>query len=315
MAVNVGIDVSKDWLDVHLLPDGQSWQLANDAEGHQELIQRLAPFKVARIVLEATGNYQRLLVSSLALAQLPVVVINPRQARDFAKSLGKLAKTDQIDAESLALFAERIQPQLRPLASDCELELREILARRDQLMGMRTMEMNRQQQAHGVKVRRGLKDHIDYLNKRIEAIDNELGTLIKNTPLWQDKIDLFKTVPGIGDQTARVLVIEMSAALDGTGSRQEMAALVGIAPLNRDSGTMRGRRTTWGGRSSVRRVLYMATLTASRCNPIIKPFYDRLIAAGKPKKVALVACMRKLLTILNAMLRTQRPWKNPALTT
>jgi transposase len=314
-AVNVGIDVSKDRLDVHLLPEGQTLQVSNDAAGHQELMTLLEPLKVERIVLEATGSYQRLLVSSLALAHLPVVVVNPRQARDFAKSLGRLAKTDKIDAASLALFAEKIQPELRPLANESELKLREMLARRDQLIGMRTMESNREKQAHDVKVRRGLKEHINYLNKRIEAIDDELDTLIKGTPLWQDKVDLLKTVPGVGDQTARVLVIEMAAALDGTGSRQQMAALVSIAPLNRDSGTMRGRRAIWGGRSTVRRVLYMATLSASKCNPIIKPFYNRLIAAGKPRKVALVACMRKLLTILNAMLRTQQPWKNPVVVT
>jgi transposase len=277
------------------------------------LIERLAALRVERIVLEATGGYERLVVTALMVAGLPVVVVNPRQVRDFAKALGKLAKTDRIDAEVLARFAVAVRPALRPLPDESEQKLRETLARRSQLMGMRTMELNRLQQAHASQVRRDVQAVVSFLDKRLRAIDKELDELIKGSPIWQKKVELLKTVPGIGEQTARTLIADLSEL--GSCSRQQIAALVGVAPLNRDSGTLRGRRMTWGGRRAVRQALYMATLVASRFNPVIRSHYERLRQAGKKAKVALVACMRKLLTTLNAMLREQKPWKNLAVVT
>ena len=309
----VGIDVSKDWLDVHLLNSQACERLENCAEGQRRLIERLAALRVERIVLEATGGYERLVVTALMVAGLPVVVVNPRQVRDFAKALGKLAKTDRIDAEVLARFAVAVRPALRPLPDESEQKLRETLARRSQLMGMRTMELNRLQQAHASQVRRDVQAVVSFLDKRLRAIDKELDELIKGSPIWQKKVELLKTVPGIGEQTARTLIADLSEL--GSCSRQQIAALVGVAPLNRDSGTLRGRRMTWGGRRAVRQALYMATLVASRFNPVIRSHYERLRQAGKKAKVALVACMRKLLTTLNAMLREQKPWKNLAVVT
>lgn len=306
----VGIDVSKEWLDVHWLSGAIAVRFENSAEGQRMLVERLAAASVERIVLEATGGYERLLVAALAAAKLPVVVVNPRQVRDFAKALGQLAKTDRIDAAVLARFAAAVRPELRPLPSEDEQKLRETLARRAQLIGMRTMEMNRLQQAQSRKVRSDVQAVLNFLDKRLRAIDDELETLIRAAPLWQQKVDLLKSVPGVGDQTARTLVADLSEL--GSCSRQQIAALVGVAPLNRDSGTLRGRRMTWGGRAVVRRALYMAALSASRCNPAIRAHYERLRKAGKRPKVALVACMRKLLTILNAMLRQRHPWKNLA---
>jgi transposase len=306
----VGIDVSKEWLDVHLLSEASSARFENSAEGQRALVERLVVVSVERVVLEATGGYERLLVAALAAAHLPVVVVNPRQVRDFAKALGQLAKTDRIDAAVLARFAAAVRPELRPLASEDEQKLRETLARRTQLIGMRTMESNRLQQAQTSQVRYDLQAVLRFLEKRLQAIDDELDTLIKASPLWQEKMDLLKSVPGVGDQTARTLVADLAEL--GTCSRQQIAALVGVAPLNRDSGTLRGRRTTWGGRAVVRCALYMATLSASRWNPTIRAHYECLRKAGKKPKVALVACMRKLLTILNAIMRERTPWKKLA---
>jgi transposase len=303
----VGIDVSKEWLDVYLLAGKTSERFENSADDQRRLAERLAAVPVERIVLEATGGYERLLVSVLMAADLPVVVVNPRQVRNFAKAVGKLAKTDRIDAEVLACFAAAVRPKLRPLPNEYEQKLRETLARRAQLIGMRTMEMNRLQQAHAIQVRRDVQAVVNFLDKRLRAIDQELDELIKASPVWQEKVDLLKTVPGVGEQTARTLIAALSEL--GSGSRQQLAALVGVAPLNRDSGTFRGQRMTWGGRAVVRRALYMAVLSASRFNPTIRAHYQRLRQAGKKAKVALVACMRKLLTILNAMLRDRKPWR------
>ena len=302
----VGIDVSKDWLDVHLLIQGDAERFENGPDGHLALVQRLSMLPVERIVLEATGGYERLVVAELAAAKLPVVVVNPRQVRDFAKALGKLAKTDEIDAEVLARFAAAVRPPLRPLPNESEQKLRETLARRGQLIGMRTMESNRLKQAHSKKVRADVESVVAFLNQRLQAIDKNLDELIKESPAWQEKTDLLKTVPGVGDQTARTLVAELSQL--GMSSRQEIAALVGVAPMNRDSGQLRGKRMTIGGRANVRIALYMATLSATRFNPRIRAHYQHLRQAGKQAKVALVACMRKLLVILNAMLRDQQPW-------
>jgi transposase len=257
--------------------------------------------------MEATGGYERLAAAELAAAGLPLVIVNPRQARDFAKALGKLAKTDRIDAEVLARFGQAVRPELRPLPDASQQKLRETLARRSQLLGMRTMELNRLKQTHTKHIRADVEAVVKFLNQRLQAIDQELDELIKDSPAWQETIDLVKTVPGIGKQTARTLIADLAEL--GTSSRQQIAALVGVAPMNRDSGTLRGKRTTFGGRATVRKALYMAALVATRFNPVIRAYYQKLLNVGKPKKVALVACMRKLLGILNAMLRKRETWK------
>jgi transposase len=307
----VGLDVSKERLDVQLL-DGPSQQFANTAAGHQALLAWLKPWSVQRLVLEATGGYERLVVAALVAAGLPVVVVNPRQVRDFAKALGRLAKTDAIDALVLARFAHVVKPPLRPLPDEHVLKLRELLARRSQLIDMHTMETNRLHQAHGRRVRSDLLSSIEFIDKRLKRLEDEIDAELQQSPVWHEKLDLLQTVPGIGPQTARVLVVELPEL--GSCSRQQGAALVGLAPMNRDSGQFRGQRMIIGGRAPVRRALYMATFTASRSNPIIRAHYQKLRAAGKPFKVALVACMRKLLTILNAILREKKPWQ-PTLAT
>ena len=306
----VGIDVSKDWLDLHVL-EGASQRFGNTAEGHRSLIALLEPQPVQRVVLEATGGYERQLVAALVAAELPVVVTNPRQVRDFAKALGMLAKTDRIDAHVLARFAQAVQPAPRPIADQHTQKVREFMARRAQLIEMRVMESNRLKQANAHRVRSDLLSSIEFIDKRIKRLDDEIDEEIQGSPTWQGKVDLLLSVPGIGPQTARVLVVELPEL--GSCSRQQGAALVGLAPMNRDSGQFRGKRMIIGGRAGVRRALYMAALSASRSNPVIRQHYKKLRAAGKPFKVAIVACMRKILTIVNAMLRKGLPWQ-PAIT-
>jgi transposase len=308
----VGIDVSKDTLEVHVLG---AWaeRFGNSVEGLREVERRLAELLPERIVMEATGGYERLAASELSLAGLPVVVVNPRQARDFAKAIGKLAKSDEIDAEVLALFGRAVRPELRPLPDETQHRLREILARRSQLIQMRTAESNRLGQLADKTMRKSVEHHLSFLKKQLDQLEKDLDRMIRDSPIWQAKADLLRTVPGIGPQTARTLVAELSEL--GAASRQQLAALVGVAPMNRDSGTLRGKRVTTGGRTSVRTALYMATLTATKYNEVIRAHYAKLLRAGKSKKVALVACMRKLLGILNAILRNQQPWNPPTLKT
>jgi transposase len=307
--VFVGIDVSKDQLDV-ALPDGtHSW--TNDSDGHRQLVEQLGKLPLQMIVLEATGGYERAITAELAVAGLPVVVVNPRQVRDFARATGRLAKTDRIDAAVLAEFGRAVRPPQRPMP-DAEAEkLREKLARRRQLVQMLSAEGNRLQQAHGASVRKSICDVQQTLTKQLARIDDDLQRTIQQTPAWREKENLLRSVPGIGPQTALSLLVELPEL--GSCSRQQIAALVGVAPLNRDSGKFRGQRTTWGGRPTVRKALYMATLTATRHNPKIRNHYQGLLKAGKRKKVALVACMRKMLCILNAILRDQTPWKTPTI--
>ena len=313
-AFSAGLDVSKDGLDLATLGDGEavvaSRRFDNTPAGCRELVKFLAAVAVERIVLEATGGYERTAVAELAAAGLPVVVVNPRQVRDFAKALGLLAKTDRLDAEVLARFAQRIRPELRPLPDENALILRDLLARRAQLIEMRTMESNRLKQTHTEQVAVDLRASIAFLERRLRSLDDELDDRLRQSPVWQEKVDLLQTVPGVGPQTARTLVVELSEL--GACSHQAIAALAGLAPMNRDSGEFRGRRMIVGGRPSVRRALYMAALAASRHNPIIRLHYEKLRRAGKPFKVALVACMRKLLIILNAMLRNRSSWKKTA---
>lgn len=307
-SVYVGIDVSKLTLDIGT-SGGELWSCANRESDYVELIQRLRGLDVKQVVLEASGGYEGAVVATLAAANLPVLVVNPRQVRDFAKACGKLAKTDRIDALMLARFAERIQPELRPLKDEQTQALEALIARRRQLLEMLVAERQRFAVA-APNVRGDIKETIHFLVKRLKDIDSELDGLMRQTPLWREREELFKPVKGVGPQTLRILCASLPEL--GKLSRQKIAALVGVAPYNCDSGTMRGKRVCWGGRVAVRNVLYMAAVSASRCNPVIRAFYQRLVKAGKAKKLATIACMRKLLTILNAMARDSSAW-NPAL--
>jgi transposase len=302
----VGIDVAKAQLDIALRPTGERWAVPNDAEGIATLVERLQAHHPALIVLEATGGLERAATVALAAAGLPVVVVNPRQARDFARATGQLAKTDALDARALAHFAEAVRPTPRPLPDAQTQELRALLGRRQQLIAIRTAEQNRLAGTHG-RIQTDIEAHITWLNARLATLDNDLETMLRSSALWRANDDLLQSAPGIGPVCARTLLLELPEL--GTLTRQQIAALVGVAPLNCDSGTLRGRRTIWGGRAHVRTVLYMGTLVATRYNPRIKAFYERLLAAGKVKKVALTACMHKFLTILNAMLKHRTPWQ------
>lgn len=303
----VGIDVSKHRLDVHLLPSHQAFHYPNDETGHEGLLAQLQSCPPERIVLEATGGYHVPLTAKLAQAGLPVAVVNPRQVRDFAKALGKLAKTDGIDAQVLALFAQVIAPAPRPLPDETTQHLAGLVMRRRQLIEMRTAEQNRLALAYP-KLRADIQTHIAWLTQRIDDVDHDLDDALQQSPLWLEKATLLTSTKGVGTTTAATLVALLPEL--GQLNRRQIGALVGVCPFNRDSGTMRGKRAIFGGRAPVRAALYMATLSAVRYNPAIRDFHQRLIAAGKRPKVAIVACMRKLLTILNAMLRDQRPWKS-----
>lgn len=303
----VGIDVSKNSLDVHVRPDGARKSFPNTPEGCASLVSFLKPYSCSRVVLEATGAYEKNIVAELAAAQLPVVVLNPRVARNFARAAGLLAKTDSIDAEALAHYAQVMLPPLRPLPSPAENELSELLTRRKQLINLRTAESNRLLMARASKVRKSIEIIIAELNKQIDLIDKDLDRIIEQSDLWREKDIIIQSVPGVGRITACAILADLPEL--GTLNRREIASLAGVAPMNNDSGKMHGKRSICGGRSYLRSVLYFATLAAVRCrNHLIKPFYDRLIAAGKPPKVALTACMRKLLSALNVMLRDNQPW-------
>ena len=300
----VGIDVSKDRLDI-ATSSGERWYCANREGDFVELIEKLKGWSVELIVLEASGGYEGAVAGSLSDAALPVVVINPRQARDFAKACGRLAKTDQIDASVLASFAEKIRPEPRALKDEQTRELQALLQRRKQLLNMLVSERQRLQIATA-NVRTDIREHIHFLVKRLKDVNRDLDDLMRKTELWREREQLFKPVKGVGPQTLRTLCALLPEL--GKLNRRKIAALVGLAPYNCDSGTLRGKRHCWGGRAEVRSVLYMAAVTASRCNPVIRAFYERLVKAGKAKKVVLTACMRKLLTILNAMARDASSW-------
>lgn len=301
----VGIDVAKAQLDVAV--DGMEAveRVANDAGGITAVVHRLQRTVPTLVVLEATGGYELALVAALGIAGLPVVVVNPRQVRDFAKATGQLAKTDRIDARILARFAAVIRPAVRPLADEAHQDLEAVVSRRRQLSEMLTAEQARLTVASRA-VRPSLRKHIAFLKRELHGADHDLGQLIKASPVWREADDLLQSVPGVGDVTAHTLIASLPEL--GTLDRRAIAKLVGVAPLNHDSGQHRGQRTIWGGRADVRRVVYMAALVASRWNPVIRAFYRRLRLAGKAPKLALVACMRKLLTILNSILKTKRPW-------
>ena len=308
----VGIDVSKAQLDVAVRPTGKRWVLPYDETGIEGLIPQIVDLEPALVLLEATGGLELPLVAALAAAALPVVVVNPRQVRDFAKATGTLAKTDTLDAGVLAHFADAVRPEVRPL-KDAETQvLNSLTARRHQVMTMLVSEKNRLGTASGAVSPRAvsprIEAHIAWLEQELSDLDKGLRQTLRQSPVWREKDDLLRTVPGVGPQLSLTLLAHLPEL--GTLDRKQIAALVGVAPYNRDSGTRRGKRAVWGGRSRVRAVLYMGALVASRHNPAIRDFYQRLLAAGKPKKVALVASMRKLLVTLNAMLKHGYPWRD-----
>lgn len=309
----VGIDVCKARLDVAVCPSGEPWSVSNDTAGVAALTARLAALAPERIVVEATGRLEAIVVGALVAAGLPVVLINPRQVRDFARAAGQLAKTDSIDARILARFAEAMRPPVRRLPDEQAQRLRDLLARRRQLIDMHTAEENRLAPTTVPGIRREIQPHLRWLEKRRDAVDGELAVAIKGSPLWQHRDTLLQSTPSVGPVLSRTLLADVPEL--GQLDRKRIAALVGVAPLNRDSGRFRGRRSVWGGRAHVRTVLYMATLNAIRFNAVIRHFHQRLIAAGKKPKVAIVACMRKLLTILNAMIRDNTCWSPRPLST
>lgn len=301
----VGIDVSKDQLDVAVRPSGEKAQFGNHDDGIDQLIQKIEPLRPTLIVLEATGSYHRLLLSRLVAGGLPTIAINPRQARDFARAMGRLAKTDAIDADVLSEFGEKIRPELRSITDEATQQLEAACTRRRQLVGMLSAEKNRLHSSPS-SVRSQIKKHIQWLEKHIQDLESDLDRQIRSSPAWREKDDLLRSCKGIGPTTSHTML----ACLPELGqlNRHEIAALVGVAPFNQDTGKYRGHRHVQGGRSDVRSVLYMATLAAIRHNPVIRKFHQRLITAGKLKKVAITACMRKLLVILNAIVRHNKPW-------
>jgi transposase len=305
--VNVGIDVAKDTLEIAVRPNNEEWSTQNRIEDFPALIEKLQQIAPERIILEATGGWEAPLANHLAAAGLPVVVINPRQARDFAKATGKLTKTDKVDARGLAHFGEAVKPQVRPLPDEQTQALAALLTRRRQLVEMLAAEKNRLvtvQRRPALK--RDVEEHIKWLEKRIGQLDDDLREQLENSAAWRANDQLLQSVPGVGDVTSRTLLSQLPEL--GALSDKEIAALVGVAPHAYDSGKRKGQAHIRGGRASVRSILYMAALTATRCNPVIKAFYQRLLVKGKLKKVALTACMRKLLVILNSMIKKQKSW-------
>jgi len=304
----IGIDIAKDTIDISVLPSGDNWSVGTTPAELSETVDRLVALKPTNIVMEATGGYETRLAALLITTGLPVAVVNPRQVRDFGRALGILAKTDAIDAHLIALFAEKVQPECRPIPTDDERALKELLIRRRQLVDMRTAELNRQKQTNSQQVYNSITQLIDFINHDLDTIEHEIDKRIKASPVWRAKEKLLQSVPGIGKVTASMLIVTLPEL--GQLNRRQIASLVGLAPMNRDSGTFRGRRMITGGRASIRSGLYMPILSAVRYNPKIKQFYDRLIDAGKLEKVALTASMRKLLTMLNAIIRENQPWRS-----
>lgn len=302
----VGVDVSKAFLDVHIRPALRTFRVPRSEAGLRELVSELRPLQPALVVLEATGKLETPVVSALHEAQLAVAIVNPRQVRDFARALGQLAKTDRIDADVLSRFAEAVKPEARPLIDEQTRALRALVDRRKQLVDMLVAETQRLNGCEKV-VRKQIQGHITWLEKRISQSEDDIDKMMRQSELFREKQALYRTVPAVGPVTASMLIAELPEL--GTLNRKQIAALVGVAPLARDSGTLRGKRTVWGGRASVRRTLYMTALVATKHNPVIAAFYERLLKAGKAKKLALVACMHKLLTILNAIAKTKQPWQ------
>jgi transposase len=303
--IYIGIDVSKGQLDVAIFPLNQTWQFTNEAIGISKLVQKLTKLSPALIVMEPTGGLEAVVAAEFAAAGLNVAVVNARQIRDYAKATGKLAKTDRLDALIIAQFAAAIKPEPRDLPDEQAEEIKEMVSRRRQVIEMITAEKNRLAIARKF-LKTQILEHIQFLKKDLQDLDNDLRKQIEATPMWREKDNLLKSIPGIGNVISVTLLAEMPEL--GKLNRRQIAALAGVAPFNRDSGLMRGKRTVWGGRAHVRTALYMATLVATRYNCIIRELYHRLLSHGKAKKLALVACMRKLLIIMNCMLRFKKPW-------
>ena len=303
----IGIDVAKDRLDVHLRPSGVSFTVNRDSAGIETLLGKLREVAPELVVLEATGGFETVVAAALAAAGLPLAVVNPRQIRDFARATGKLAKTDALDAAVIAHFAEAVRPPVRAVASAEAQALGELVARRRQLMEMMTAERNRRGQLTVRRLIKGIDRILAILQKQLSELEQDIDDAIRGTPAWREKEDLLVSVPGIGNKIARTLIAELPEL--GTLGRREVAALVGVAPFNRDSGNWRGRRSIAGGRTVVRSALYMSVLVSIRRKLPLYAFYLRLRAAGKPAKVAIVACMRKLIVTLNAILRSKQPWQ------
>ena len=303
----VGIDVAKDQLDVHIRPGGEAFAVGRDGKGLAMLVKRLQALAPALVTMEATGGYETVVASAVGAAQLPLAVVNPRQIRDFARATGKLAKTDRIDAAAIAHFAEAVRPPARPIADAEAQALGELVARRRQVIEMIVAESHRRRMASQRRLIRAIERHLALLQAELSELEGDIDGAIRNSPAWQADADLLASVPGVGKATLRTLIAELPEL--GRLNRRKIAALVGVAPINRDSGTLRGRRTIAGGRPAVSTALYMAALVASRANPVIAPYYAKLRAAGKTGKQALVACMRRLVVILNAILRDRKPWQ------
>lgn len=305
--VYVGVDVSKDRLDVHVRPAGEAFSVARNAEGLEELNRRLAALGVSLVAVEATGGFESVVSASLVGASLPVVVVNPAQVRSFAQAMGKRAKSDPIDAEVIARFAEATKPEVRPLPDEQTQDLADLVARRRQIVQMIAAERQREKRVRLRRALRSIKNVIAALEKALNDVDQQIDDSVRGSPVWREKEDLLASVPGVGPVTARVLLAEMPEL--GRLDRREVASLAGLAPWTRQSGQWRGKSFIGGGRAGVRTALFVAALTAARHNPVLRAFHQRLIAAGKPKMVALIAVARKLLTILNAILRDRRPWQ------
>jgi transposase len=303
----IGIDISKEQLDVHVLPKAVHFTCQNDASGIEFLVSRLQEENPALIIMEASGGHEITLAAELGAAGLPLAIVNPRQVRDFARGIGKLAKTDAIDAFVLARFGETNRPEPQPIPTDEQKQIKELVTRRRQLVALRVSEKHRIHSARSTRVQQSIRTVLATIAGELEAIDRDIDDLIRNSPVWREKEQLLRTFKGVGPVTARIVVAKLPEL--GKVDRQEIACLVGLAPLNKDSGKMRGKRMITGGRKEVRDALYMAAVCAIRHNKLMKPFYERLTKAGKAYKVAIVACMRKMLVILNAMVRENQPFQ------
>ena len=305
--VYVGVDVSKDRLDVHVLPHGEAFAVSRDGKGLDELITRVRDLKPALVAIEATGGYETIVAAAVAGAKLPVAVLNPAQIRYYARALGKRAKTDRIDAEVIARFAQSVRPEPRVLPDNATQMLADLVARRRQIVEMIVAEGQRERHMAMPRLKKSILRHVEILNKELAALDRDIDSAVRGSPVWREKEDLLASVPGIGPKIARTLLADLPEL--GSLSRKEVASLVGLAPFTRQSGKWKGKSMIGGGRKTVRSALFVAAMVSSRCNTVLRAFYQRLIAAGKPKMVALVAVARKMLTILNAILRDKKPWQ------
>ena len=306
-AIYVGIDVSKDRLDVHVRPGGEAFVVARDGKGLEQLVERLRALAPALVAVEATGGFETIVAAAIAGASLPLAVVNPAQVRHFAQAVGKRAKTDPIDAAVIARFAEAVKPQPRALPDAAARLLAELVGRRRQIIEMLVAERQREKRVDAARVRKSLARHIAALEKELPIIDHDIDTMVRGSPVWREKEDLLISFPGVGDILARTFLAEVPEL--GSLRRREIASLVGVAPFTRQSGNWKGKSMIGGGRAAARSAAFMAALSAIRCNPVLRAFYQHLLAAGKPKMVALIAVARKILTILNAMLRDNKPWQ------